>query len=238
MGTDPKNNKFAFEVLFPHYEHRMGTGKGLCSLCPFLCSFLCSRHEVLLNMAKTTRISKLESKNLAEALGHAKRSRKVTEYVSPVVVARLLLEAFVYEDGNINSEWFVREKACPLGKFTKLRDRLIADQWIHFREDSRRYFAGVRLQPHIEILKETKTATLAQLEAFSLQKADKSDLHDLDLKKADKAELELRLAETNSRIDAIAVAVRELQDAMIPPDTPEKKNTREKSARTISALAH
>jgi hypothetical protein len=189
-------------------------------------------------MAKTTRISKLESKNLAEAIGHAKRSRKVAEYVSPVVVARLLLEAFIYEDGNINSEWFVREKACPFGKFTKLRDRLIADQWIHFREDSRRYFAGVRLQPYLDVLKETKTASIAQLEVFSLQKADKSEIHDLDLKKADKAELEIRLAETNSRIDAIAVAVRELQDAMIPPDTPDKKATRENSAQKIAALAH
>ncbi len=196
-------------------------------------------------MAKTTRVSRAEYRNLAEAFGNAKRTHKVTEYSAPAVVARLLLEAFLYEDGNINSEWFVHEKACLSGKFTKLRDRLIADQWIHFREDYRRYFAGVRLQPHLDILKETKTATLAQFEAFSLQKADKSEIHDLDLKKADKAELEQRLAETdsklaetNKRIDAIAVAVRELQDAMLPPDTPNKKAARESSARKIAALAH
>ncbi len=196
-------------------------------------------------MAKTTRVSRVEYRNLAEALGNAKRTHKVIEYSAPAVVARLLLEAFLFEDGNINSEWFVREKACSFGKFTKLRDRLIADQWIHFREDSRRYFAGVRLQPHLDVLKVSKTATLAQLEAFSLQKADRNELRDLDLKKADRNELEHRLAETdsklaetNKRIDAIAVAVRELQDAMIPPDTPEKRNTRENSAQKIAMLAH
>jgi hypothetical protein len=182
-------------------------------------------------MAKKTRVSALEYKSLKDAFVHA-------VYPAPARLARLLLEAFIYEDGNINSEWFVREKACSNGKFTKLRDRLIADNWIYFREDSRRYFVGVRLQPHIEVLKENKTATLAQLEAFSLQKADKSEIYDLDLKKADKAELEQRLAETNKRIDAIAIAVRELQDAMIPPDTPEKRATREHSARKIAALAH
>jgi hypothetical protein len=196
-------------------------------------------------MAKMTRISKLESKGVSDAISYAKRHRKVAEYRAPTIIARLLLEAFIYEDGNINSDWFVREKACSVGKFTKLRDRLIADQWVHFREDSRRYFSGLRLQPHIDVLKDTKTATLSQLEAFSLQKADKSDLRDLDLKKADRTELEHRLAETdtklaetNKRIDAIAVAVRELQDAMIPPDTPEKRNTRENSAQKIAMLAH
>lgn len=189
-------------------------------------------------MAKTTRISKTESKGVANAISYMKRQHKITEYASPTVIARLLLEAFLYEDGDVNSEWFVHEKACLKGRFTKLRDRLIVDQWLHFREDSKRYFPGTRLKPHLDALKETKFVSIMQLEAFENKKADRSEIHDLNLRKADKVELERRLAETNTRIDAIAVAVRELQDAMIPPDTPEKKATREKSALKIAALAH
>jgi len=189
-------------------------------------------------MAKKTRISKTESKNLANALCHAKRQHKVEEYKTPAILARLLLEAFIYEDGNINSEWFVREKVCSAGKFTKLRSRLISDDWIYFREDSKRYFAGSRLKPHLDDLKGTIAVTQAQFDRLNELKADRSELLILDEKKVDRAELELRLAETNSRINAIAVAVRELQDTMLPPDSLEKKSVRERSAKKIASLAH
>jgi hypothetical protein len=54
---------------------------------------------------------------LAEALGNAKRTAKALEYSAPAVLARVLLEAFLYEDGDINAEWFMREKACAKGGF-------------------------------------------------------------------------------------------------------------------------
>jgi hypothetical protein len=182
-------------------------------------------------MAKKTRISYLEAKNLSNCFSHAK-------YRSPCILARLLLEAFIFDDGNITSDWFVREKVCLKGAFTRLRERLIKEQWLHFRDDSKRYFPGSRLKPHLDGLKEMKLVTQAQFERLNDQKADRSELLILDEKKVDKADLEVRLAETNSRINAIAVAVRELQDAMLPPDTPEKKAVRERSAKKIALLAH
>lgn len=184
-------------------------------------------------MAKKIRISSAESKNLRSALQAAK-------YSSPSILARVLLEAFIFEDGNINSDWFVREKVCTKGSFTKMRDRIIKDQWLYFREDSKRYFPGVRLKPHLDIIKESKAATLSDIEAMGAKKADRSDLDDLDNRKADKTELEitkLRLLKTEKNIRQIAEAIRDLQEAMSPPDTAAKKKLREEKAQKIAALS-
>ena len=184
-------------------------------------------------MAKKTRVSTQEYKNLKNAMVFAK-------YKSPAVLARVLLEAFLFEDGKITSDWLVSEKACTKGSFTKLRDRLIKDQWIYFREDSKRYFQGVRLKPHLDVIRESKAATLSDIEAMDAKKADRSDLDDLDNRKADKKELEitkLRLLKTERNIQQIAEAIRDLQEAMSPPDTPAKKKLREDKAQKIAALS-
>jgi hypothetical protein len=189
-------------------------------------------------MAKFTRLTKIEYQNLMKAFSKA-------DYKSPGILARILLEAFIFED--INSEWFVRERACTKGDFTKLRDRLIKEQWIHFREDSKRYFPGVRLKPHLDIIKESKAATLADIEAMDAKKADRSDLKDINDQKADKSELERtkadleitksRLFKTERNVQQIAEAIRDLQEAMSPPDTPEKRKLREERAHKIAALS-
>lgn len=191
-------------------------------------------------MARKTRISGLESKNLRTALCAAK-------YKAPGILARVLLEAFIFEDGSINSDWFVREKVCTKGAFTKLRDRLIKDQWLHFREDSKRYFPGVRLKPHLDVIKESKAASLADIEAMDVKKADRSELRDLDNKKADKAEFErtkadleftkLQMLENNRKMQEIAEAIKDLQEAITPPDTAAKKKLREEKAKHIAALS-
>ena len=72
--------------------------------------------------------------------------------------------AFIFEDADINADWFVREKACHKGTFSKLRDRLVVDGWLHFREDTKRYFPGVRLKPHLDAVKAAKAVTFADLE--------------------------------------------------------------------------
>ena len=198
--------------------------------------------EMLKKMAKSTRISRAEYKNLAEALGNAKRNGKVAEYKSPAVVARLLLEGFLYEDGDINADWFVRERACTKGSFTKLRDRLVADNWLHFRDDTKRYFPGVRLKPHLEVVKAAKAVSFADLE----RKADRSELADLDARKADKSEvaqLESRKADRDevqdlkARMNEIAEAVQKLQAASLPPDTDEKKEIRKETMNRLGQLA-
>jgi hypothetical protein len=191
-------------------------------------------------MAKKTRLSAIECKPIKDALCKAK-------YKSPGILARVLLEAFTFEDGNINSDWFVREKLCTKGSFTKLRDRIIKDQWIHFREDSKRYFPGIRLKPNLDLIRGSKAASLADIEAMDAKKADRSDLRDLDDIKADKSELErtkadleftkLQMQENNRKMQQIAEAIKDLQEAISPPDTPAKKKLREEKAQKIAVLS-
>lgn len=107
-----------------------------------------------------------------------------------------------------------------------------------FREDTRRYFPGVRLKPHLDGVKAAKSVTFADLERKAdrselEQKADRSELR----QKADRSELEetkVRLEETNRAMAKIADAVRDLQEAMLPPDDEEKKRRREMAAREIA----
>ena len=186
-------------------------------------------------MAKKTRISAKEYKPLRDAFYNAK-------YPSSGVLARLLLEAFIFEDGDIHADWFVRERACTKGSFTKLRDRLVADNWLHFREDAKRYFAGVRLKQHLDVVKALKAVTFSDLE----RKADRSELAELDERKADKSEildLENRKADRDelqdlkARMNEIAEAVQMLQIASAPPDSVVKQEIRKEVTNKLGQLA-
>lgn len=182
---------------------------------------------VLYCMAKKTRITRVESLSLTKALSNAKIVHKIAEYKSPGVLARILLETFLFEDGKITAEWFLREKVCIKGTFTKLRDRLIKDQFLYFREEVLSYFPGVRLKPHLDAIRKVKAATLADIQA-------------MDEKKADKSELEItrmQLEKTKAKVEEIAIAVAELQAAMLPPDSEIKQEIRTRSTIKIASLA-
>jgi hypothetical protein len=169
-------------------------------------------------MAKKTRVSVKEYKNLRDALYNA-------EYKSSGVLARLLLEAFIFEDGDINADWFVREKVCLKGSFSKIRDRLVRDRWLHFRDDTKKYFAGVRLKPYIDAVKALKNVTFADLERKADReevdkKADKEALVQLDAKKVDKTEF-ARMADDvqdiKAQIHQINELLAELKILQAPP---------------------
>jgi len=169
-------------------------------------------------MAKKTRISAKEYKPLRDAFYNAK-------YLSSGVLARLLLEAFIFEDGDIHADWFVRERACKKGNFTKLRDRLVTDNWLHFRDDTKRYFPGVRLKPHLDAVKALKAVTFADLE----RKADRTELADLDARKADVASLDAKadrselarvvddVQDLKAQIHQINMLMAELKRLQAPP---------------------
>lgn len=185
-------------------------------------------------MAKKTRVSAREYKPLRDAFYNAK-------YPSSGVLARLLLEAFLFEDGDINADWFVRERACSKGAFSKLRERLVHDGWLHFREDTKKYFPGVRLRHHLEAVREAKAVTFADLErkadkadlaSLEERKADKADVARLDEKKADRSELQ----DLKARMNEIAEAVQKLQAASIPPDDEEKRKARKEATERLSSL--
>lgn len=182
-------------------------------------------------MAKKTRVSRAEYRNLAEALGSAKRAGRASEYSSPAVLARVLLEAFLFEDGDVNAEWFVREKACTKGGFTRLRDRLVKDSWLHFREDSKRYFPGIRLRPHLDAVKAAKAVTFADIE----RKADKDELAALDARKVDRAEF----AKVADDVQDLKAQIREINEVIAeikrlqapPPSAQAQEETAKLTAR-------
>lgn len=181
-------------------------------------------------MAKTNRVSKSESFKLLKVLSDAKRLNKISEYKSPGILARVLLETFLFEDGNISSDVFMRENVCVKGAFTKLRDRLIKDQWLHFREDSKRYFPGIRLKPYLDLIKESKNASLADIEAMDAKKADRSELRDLDIKKADKADI----TELREDIRDIRAQLHQLFQKLDECNQPPPSEEKQEEARLIS----
>jgi hypothetical protein len=193
----------------------MGTRKTVSRMSPNVSPNVSSWNEVMFYMAKITKVSKTESKNLAAALSRAKK-QKVVEYSSPAVLARVLLEAFLFEDSDINADWFVREKACTKGGFTKLRDRLVKDRWLHFRDDTKRYFPGSRLKPHLDAVKKVKAVTFADLE----RKADKEELALLDARKVDRvefAEVADDVQDLKAQMNEIREILAELKRLQAPP---------------------
>jgi hypothetical protein len=179
-------------------------------------------------MAKKTRVSAREYKPLRDAFYNAK-------YASSGVLARLLLEAFLFEDGDINADWFVRERVCSKGAFSKLRERLVHDGWLHFRADTKRYFPGVRLKPHLDAVKEAKAVTFADIE----RKADKSEIAELDDKKADKSAL-ARVADDvqdlKAQIRQIYELIAELKRLQAPPPSAEAQARSGEIAEELQTL--
>jgi hypothetical protein len=131
-------------------------------------------------MAKITRVARSEYKQLADVLRNGGYKKSST-------LGRILIEAWAFEDGQINSDWWVREKVCAKGEFSKLRSRLIDENFFVFREDTKRYLPGARLKPYLQRFEETRNATLADLSKMGIR------IDDLQNSKADRTEVrELR----------------------------------------------
>lgn len=179
-------------------------------------------------MAKRTRISAKEYKPLRDAFYNAK-------YPSSGVLARLLLEAFIFEDGDIHADWFVRERACTKGTFTKLRDRLMADNWLHFRDDTKRYFPGVRLKQHLDAVKALKAVTFSDLE----RKADKDELASLDARKVDRLEFAKvadDVQDLKAQMHEIHEILAELKRLQAPPPSAEAQQQSAKLTDRLGVL--
>jgi hypothetical protein len=174
-------------------------------------------------MAKTTRIAKCDYKHLKDVLFLAK-------FKSSSKLARLLLEAWAFEDGHINSEWWIKEKVCVKGDFSKLRSRLIKENFIVFREDTKRYLPGVRLKPYLERFEENRNATLADLAKIHLS------LENLNANKADKKDLKMMandVQDLKSQMHEIREILAELTRLQAPPPSLEAQK---KSAELTEKL--
>jgi hypothetical protein len=169
-------------------------------------------------------------------------------------VATLLLEMFLEGSGRLVASTVYAQGLCDEKQFRDWRKNLIEKGWLVWNEsqtDKGVYFPGKKLLPYInkEKLAQKEIATRESVEKVRSDLSEKidtkADFSSLDAKadrselaaKADRSELEAtkaRLEETNRAMAKIADAVRDLQEAMLPPDDEQKRRRREMAAREIA----
>ena len=173
--------------------------------------------------------------------------------LSPGATATLILEAFLEDGGRIVASKAVARGLCKEGEFWQWRKTLIEKGWLQWSEaqqDKGQYFPGKKLMPYVnkEILAQKEIATRESVEQVRAEKADRSEFQEtkkkLDATSSKLEETTSKLEETSSKLEAtnralaeVADAVRELQEASLPPDTPQKKAAREKAMTRIVARA-
>ncbi len=165
-------------------------------------------------MAKTTRISAKETNALGLALRRSGFQRHI-------ILARLLLETWVWENGQISADWFVREGACAKGKFSNLRSSLVKQNWILFNESNYRYHPAKRLLPYIkkfELLHNASIADMQQVrEELEIKIAAKADQADVNALRDDIKDIRAQLHLLFVRLDACNAP---------PPDAAKQEEAR------------
>lgn len=165
-------------------------------------------------MAKTTKITAKE----ANALGLALRRSGFSRHI---VLARLLIEAWVWENGQINSDWFVQEGACLKGKFSNLRNSLVKQGWIYFNESTYRYIPSKKLLPYIQKFEKLHSACIADLMSvrsdLELKIASKADQTEINALRDDIKDIRAQLNLLFARLDACNAP---------PPDAAKQEEAR------------
>lgn len=155
-------------------------------------------------------------KSLSEAL----RRSKVPNYGA---TSTILLEAFLEESGRITASKAISRGVCNEGGFSVWRKQLIEKRWIIWtqnQEDKGLYLPGKKLINYLNKEKLYSKELVTKDEVLSKRDAaTKDELQDL-----------------KARMNRIESVVQELQKAVAPPDTEEKRNAREAAAKKLFEL--
>ena len=150
------------------------------------------------------------------------------------------------QPGLTYKEWIAQLKRAGILASFKDEDQLSEkSDWIRFKP-------GPVTLPYVnkEKTHQNEIASMRDLhdgmqsieDRLDKKKADRTDLdetkRELSATNAKLEETNAKLQETNRALADIAEAVRELQDASIPPNTPEKEERRAKATRKIAARVH
>lgn len=149
------------------------------------------------------------------ALSSALRRAKVPNYGA---TSTMLLECFIEGGGRLNAAKTVARKVCDEGKFSIWRDEMIKGGWLVWSQnqnDKGQYFAGKKLIPYLnkEKLVSNEVAT-----------------------RIDVAELQAQLNAHEERLTRIDEVVKELKNAIEPPDTEEKRRARNRATEKLTKL--
>jgi hypothetical protein len=123
----------------------------------------------------------------------------------------------IFEQPGVTYEaWIIQLKRAGLLEHYREEGQLAQkSDWI-------RYKAGPVMLQYIDEEKRYRDEVASMRDVYDLEER-------IESKKADRSELE----DLKVRMNEIAVAVRELQDASIPPDSAEKKHKRENAMAKI-----
>jgi hypothetical protein len=138
-------------------------------------------------------------------------------------LSSLILEAFLEDSGRITASKVVSRKLCNEGEFSVWRKQLIDKGWLVWSEvqtDKGQYFPGKKLMPYVNKEKISSKEIVTKDEVLSRSEA------------ATKVELQ----DLRARMNRIEEVVQDLQKAVAPPDTEEKRLAREKAAARLEQL--
>lgn len=155
------------------------------------------------------------------ALMLALRKSEVNSFGS---TATFLLEAFLEDSGRISASKVVARGLCNEGEFSNWRKHLVDKGWLIWSEtqsDKGQYYPGKKLIKYVNKEKMNSREIVTKDEVLSKEEAaTKEELRDI-----------------KARMSRIEEVVQELQDAVIPPDTEEKRLARERAAARLGQLA-
>lgn len=146
-------------------------------------------------MAKRTRLQKDSCTRLMDVLRKSK-------YSNPGILARVVLESIIFDDGRFSSDIFYSQNAGVKGSFTKVRDALVKDEFISVMEQTGKIIPKNRLKPYIE---EAKKQTQASV-GFVVEYVD-----------AKVRDVENDVKNLKSEMHEIRLLVTEIQRLQAPP---------------------
>jgi len=136
----------------------------------------------------------------------------------------LFLEAFLEDSGRLTASKVVSRGLCNEGEFSVWRKQLVDKGWLVWSEiqnDNGQYFPGKKLMPYINKEKIVSREIVTKDEVLSKSEAaTKDEVQDL-----------------KARMNRIEEVVQQLQKAVLPPDTEEKRLARENAAALLAQLA-
>ncbi len=164
------------------------------------------------------------------ALSSALRRAKVPNYGA---CATLLLECFLEDAGRLQASKVIARNVCEDSCFSQWRNEMIKGGWLVWnlnQHDKGQYFSGKKLIPYLN------------KEKFSSKEiATKDDVvatrDEVVATRDEVADLRFQVNSHEKRLAKIDEAVQELRLAVEPPETEEKRKTREKVAEKLSKLA-
>lgn len=165
-------------------------------------------------MAKRTRLSKDACIHLMDVL-------RKGGYKSPGTVARVFLEAIIFDDGKLNSDTFYQQKAGAMGTFTKVRDALVKDGFIAVMEPSGRILPKKRMIPYVEEAKKQTQASVSFVVEYvdSRVKSVVDDVQDL-----------------KAQVHEIRFLLTELKRLQAPPPSEEAQKRSAEIAERLDLL--